>query len=129
MATHIGNEGSVYIGSNKLAETRSWRLNTAVAIVDDSAIDDAWDTHKPGSKNWSAEVTAAWDETDTLAQATLIEGASVTLNLYPEGNGSGAAYFTGTASVASASYGGTRNGLIEATFSLTGNGALSRTTV
>lgn len=129
MGTHLGNEGTVKIGANTLAEVKSWQLSTSVQIADDSAIADAWDTHLVGSKSWTGSVTCSWDETDANGQNTAIEGASVTLNLYPEGSDSGDYYYSGTATVTEVSYQGARNGVIEASFSFTGNGALARSTV
>jgi hypothetical protein len=38
-----------------------------------------------------------WDETDTTGQGAMTVGASVTINLYPEGASTGDTYATGTA--------------------------------
>lgn len=54
---------------------------------------------------------------------------AITLNLYPEGNASGATYWTGDAIVTSIAYSGSFDGIVEATFSFTGTGALDEETV
>lgn len=128
MGTHIGNEGSVFLGVNQVGEVVGWTLRQSMAIADDSQLTDAWDTHLPGSKNWSAEVTCRFDETDTNGQLALTLGASVTLNLYLEGNTTGDRYWTGTATVTGISTGQARNQVMDITFSLVGNGALSFST-
>lgn len=129
MGTHIGNEGTVKIGSNVLAEVKSFTVTERVATADDSALSDEWDTHLVGSKSWEGQVTCGFDETDTNGQEALTVGASVTLNLYPEGASSGDWYMSGTASVTEVGHANNRNGQIERTFRFQGNGALSRTTV
>ena len=129
MGTHIGNEGTVKIGANVVAEVKSWQIREGAAIVDDSAMGDEWDSHIVGSKNWSGSLSCGWDEADATGQGALVAGASVTLNVYAEGDASGDKYFTGTATVTEVSHEGGRNGQITASFSFTGNGALSRSTV
>ena len=129
MGTHIGNEGSVKIGANTLAEVKSFTVTERAAVADDSELSDAWDTHLVGSKSWEGQVTCGFDETDTNGQEALTPGASVTLNLYPEGTASGDWYLTGTATVTEIGHSQTRNGQVERTFRFQGNGALTRTTV
>lgn len=129
MATHIGNEGTVKIGANTLAEVKSWSLTERAAVADDSAIGDAWDTHLIGSKSWDGEVECGWDETDSNGQGALTVGASVTLNLYPEGADSGDVYHSGTAAVIEIVHQQQRNAQVTARFRFQGNGALTHPTV
>lgn len=129
MATHIGNEGKVKIGSNVVAEVRSFQITESVAIADDSAIGDDWGTHLVGGKSWRGSLECRWDETDTTGQGALTIGASVTLNLYPEGDGSGDTYFSGTATVTQITRQSSRDNVITAAFEFQGNGALSSSTV
>lgn len=129
MATHHGKEGVVKIGANTLAEVNGWSLETSVALDDDSELSDDWATHKVGIKTWNGQLECHWDETDTNGQVALTEGAEVTVNLYPEGAGSGAAYFSGTATIQQISYAGAKGAIVSAAFTFMGNGALTRPTV
>lgn len=129
MATHHGNEGTVKIGANTVAEIVSWSYSDTTETADDTAMGDAAKTHIAGQYSWEGEVACHWDETDTNGQQALTQGASVTLNLYPEGAGAGDTYYTGTATVISRSFTGTMNGIVSATFRFQGNGAVSKTTV
>jgi len=132
MATHWGNEGVVKIGAVTVAEVTAFKLEESVSPVDDTAMGDAWKTHIAGSglKEWSGSLDCHWDETDTTGQGGLTVGASVTLNLYPEGATTGDIYFTGTATV-------TKRGLdvpmdgktISRGIEFLGNGALTQSTV
>lgn len=128
MATHHGREGVVKVGSNTVAEVTSFTINETAQVIDDSALTDEWDTHLLGTKSWDAELTAHWDETDTTGQGALTIGASVTLNLYPEGATTGDVYYTGTATVVSISRSVARNQTITATIRCQGSGALTQST-
>lgn len=125
MTTHIGNEGTIKIGSNTLGELRSWSIEETVETVDDSAIGDASDTHLVGSKAWSGEASCAYDADDTNGQVALAIGASVALNVYAYGTTTGNKYLSGTVTVTKVGRQASRNGLIEQSFSFKGNGALS----
>lgn len=132
MATHWGNEGTVKIGSNAVAEITEYEFTETVQPVDDTAMGDSYKTHIAGSgiKEWSGSMTCHWDETDTNGQVAMTPGASVTLNLYPEGATSGDVYWSGTASITERSQSVKMDGeTIQATFQFLGNGVLTRGTV
>ena len=129
MATHQGKEGSVAIGANDIAEVTAWTIEESVNLIDDTAMADAAKTHLAGQTSWSGTVSCHWDETDTNGQNALTIGASVTLNVYPEGDDTGDVYFTGTATVERVRRQTGIDAVISAEFEFTGNGALSRSTV
>lgn len=129
MANHLGNEGQVKVGSNVVAELRSFALTYSAELVEDTVIGDAAKTFQAIQKSWEASLEVFWDETDTQGQMALTPGASVTLNMYPEGSSSGDTYYTGSAIVESLEVKGTHNGLVEASMKVRGNGDLSKTTV
>jgi len=129
MSTNIGKDGAVYIGSNAVAEIRDWSLEITSEVVNDTVMGDTWMTNKSTQKSWTASFNAYWDPTDSNGQETLVEGAEVTLNMYPTGNSSLNYYWAGSAIVNSVSKSGSFDGLIEASFSVTGNGPLAQDTV
>lgn len=132
MATHWGVEGTCKFGSNAIAEITNFTVESTANPVDDSAMGDTWHTHiaTSGMNSWTAEVTCHWDETDTNGQVAATIGASVTLNMYPEGSTSGDSYLTGTASVVKVGVAVPMDGAtISRTLSFLGNGALSVTVV
>lgn len=129
MANHVGNEGTVKVGSNAIGEIKSFEITEEIGTVDDTVMGDTWETHKTIQKNWSGSVSVLWDEADTQGQAACTVGASITLNCYPEGDGAGDSYLTGTASIISRQIQSSHNGLVEMTIQFKGNGALSLTTV
>lgn len=129
MATHAGSEGKVFVGSSQVAEVKSWSLEITSDTVDASIIGTEWRKNQATIKSWSGSLDGFWDETDTTGQGELTAGATVTLNLYPEGDDTGAIYWSGDAIVTSISYSASFDGLVEVTFSFTGNGALTEQTV
>lgn len=129
MATHIGNDGQVKIGANAVAEIVSFSLSESVNTADDSVLGDTSTSHIAGMKSWSGSVSCYWDETNTTGQGAMTAGASVTLNLYPEGSTSGDTYWTGTATITGIERSVSNDTIVQANFTFTGNGALTSTTV
>ena len=129
MATHTGSEGTVKVGSNAIAEIRSFSIEETADTLDDTTMGTIARTYKSSLTTFTGTIDVLWDETDESGQGALIIGASVTLNLYPEGVTSGDVYLTGEAIVTGRSVNSTFDGLVEMSISVQGNGALSQTTV
>ena len=56
-------------------------------------------------------------------------GASVTLNVYPEGADSGDTFLSGTAIISSKTISSSAEGMVEASFGVQGSGGLTESTV
>ena len=128
MANHKGSEGTVHIGTDAIAEIKSYSVNESMNVIDDSNIGDDAKTYISGSTEWDGSCDVFFDETDT-AQIALTSGASVTLKVYPEGTASTAKYWTGTALVTGISRSASIDGMVDASFSFKGTGALILATV
>jgi predicted secreted protein len=129
MATHTGSEGTVKVGANAIAEIRSFSIEESADTLEDTTMGDTARTYKSSLTTYTGTVDVLWDETDTTGQGALTIGASVTLNLYPEGDTSGDVYYTGTAIVTGRTINSSFDGLVEMSISVQGSGALSQTTV
>ena len=129
MATHTGSEGTVKVGSNAIAEIRSFSIEETADTLEDTTMGDTARTYKSSLTSFSGSVDVLWDETDTSGQGALTIGASVTLNLYPEGDATGDTYLTGSAIVTGRSISSSYDGLVEMSITVQGNGALTSTTV
>jgi len=129
MATHTGSEGTVKVGSNAIAEIRSFSIEESADTLEDTTMGDTARTYKSSLTTYTGTVDVLWDETDTTGQGALTIGAEVTLNLYPEGDTSGDTYYTGTAIVTGRTINSSYDGLVEMSISVQGSGALSETTV
>ena len=129
MATHSGSEGTVKVGSNAVAEIRSYSIEESADTLEDTSMGDTARTYKPSLTTFSGSLDVLWDETDTNGQGALTIGAAVTLNLYPEGASSGDTYYTGLAIVTGRTLTGSFDGLVEMSITVQGNGALTKSTV
>jgi len=129
MATHKGSEGTVKVGANAIAEVRSFSISETGDTIEDTTMGDAARTYKPSLTSWSGSVEVYWDETDTNGQVALTVGAEVTLNVYPEGSSTGADYLTGSAIVTGRTINSSFDGMVEASITVQGNGALTADTV
>ena len=125
MSTISGKDGSVAVGAVAIAEVRDWSVETTAAMVNDTVMGDVWTTSKATQKSWSATVNCYLDAADLTGQGVLVEGAEVTLNLYPSGNTSTNQEYTGTVIVGTVSRSGAHDGMVEISFSATGTGALT----
>jgi len=129
MATHAGSEGTVKSGANAIAEIRSFSLEESADTIEDTTMGDASRTYLTGLKTFSGSVDVFWDETDTDGQVSFAVGSSVTLAVYPEGDTSGDTFYSGTAIVTGRTITSSFDGMVEASFTLQGTGALTASTV
>ena len=129
MATHKGSEGTVKIGANAIAEIRTWTINETADTLEDTTMGDSARTYKPSLTSWDGSMDVYWDETDTNGQGAATIGAEITLNVYPEGATSGDSYYTGSAIVTGVSRTASFDGMVEASLTFQGTGALSASTV
>ena len=129
MATHKGSEGTVKVGANAVAEIRSYSIEESADTLEDTSMGDSARTYKSSLTSFSGSLDVFWDETDTNGQGALSIGSEVTLNVYPEGDTSGDTYYAGTAIVTGVTRSGSFDGLVEASVSVQGTGALTQSTV
>jgi len=85
-------------------------------------------TYIAGLKTYTASIDCLWDETNTTGQGAMTVGATVTLNLYPEGATAGDIYYTGSAIVTGRTITASYDGLVEMSITCQGSGALTQST-
>ena len=129
MATTKGSEGTVKSGANAIAEIRSYTITETADTLEDTTMGDTSRTYLASLKTFTGSIECFWDETDTNGQLTLDPGSTVTINIYPEGSTSGDTYYTGSVIITEKSVTASYDGMVEASFSFQGTGALSETTV
>ena len=128
MANHKGSEGTVHFGTDAVGEIKSYSFNETVSTIEDTTIANDAKTFKAGQTSFSGSVDVFWDEADT-AQIAMTVGASITIKWYPEGADSTDKYYTGSAIVTRIDRSATIDGMVEASYGVTGNGALTLSTV
>lgn len=129
MASHIGRDGIVKVGANTVAEVKSFSIEESADTVETTKMTDVARSHAITLTSFSGSLDCFWDETDTTGQGALTIGASVTLALYPEGEAVGDTYYSGTALVTGVSRTASFDGMVEASISVQGTGALTASTV
>lgn len=128
MATHKGQDGVVKVGSNSVAEVRSFSIEESTDTVEDTVMTDAARTYISTLTSFTGSVDVFWDETDTNGQVALGNGNSVTIEFYPEGTTTGDTYYSGSAIVTGFTRSASFDGMVEATITLQGSGALTTST-
>ena len=129
MATHAGSEGTVKSSANDILQIRSYSLEETADTIEDTTMGDTSRTYLSSLKTFSGSIDVFWDEEDTTGQGSFTVGSSVTLAVYPEGDTAGDTYYSGSAIVTGRTVTGSFDGMVEATFSLQGTGALTTSTV
>ena len=81
MATFLGKDGVIQIGSNAVAEVRSFSIDETMDTIEDSAMGDTARTFKAGLKSFSGTADVFFDDTDTSGQGGLTVGTSGTINV------------------------------------------------
>lgn len=127
MAAHKGSEGTVHVGTDAIAEIRSYSVEETSDTVETTSMGDTARTHLASLTSFSGSIDVFWDEVDT-AQIALTVGTSVTIKFYPEGTASSAKYYSGTAIVTGVSRSASFDGMVEASISVQGTGALTLAT-
>jgi len=65
MATHTGSAGTVKVGSNAVAELKSWSLDQSQDTVETTKLGDTVKTYSATQSSSSGTMDCFWDETDT----------------------------------------------------------------
>ena len=129
MATFTGSDGVILVGSDQVAEVRSYSIDETMDTLEDTAMGDTSRTYKTSLKTFSGSADVFFDDTDTSGQGALTVGSEVTLNVQFEGNTSGDHKLTGTVLITGRTISASFDGMVEASISFQGTGALSETTV
>jgi predicted secreted protein len=125
MSNHKGSEGTVHVGTSAIAEIRSFNISETSDTIEDTTMGDAARTYKASLKAFSGSVDCYWDETDTTGQGALTVGSEVTIKFYPEGSTTGDTYMYGSAIVTGKTVTASFDGMVEASITIQGTGALT----
>lgn len=133
MGVHHGNDGSVEVGANAVAELQDWTYSEEdVAMAEKTSMGDSEATPLPsGCKRGSGSIKCALDDTDTNGQvalaAAVADQSGVTLHLYSDGTTGGLYEYTGTAYLSKKEVGADKTKPNEQSFDFVG--VLTRTVI
>lgn len=125
MAVFTGKAGVVQTGSNALAEVRSYSITQTGDTTESTSMGDSAKTFEATLTEFSGSVDVFFDDTDSSGQVSLTIGSSFTLNLAPEGTGSGSYKLSGSAIVTDITRTASHDGLVEMSIAFQGTGALT----
>jgi len=129
MATFTGSDGVILVGTDQVAEVRSYSIDETMDTLEDTAMGDTSRTYKTSLKSFSGSADVFFDDTDTAGQGALTVGSEVTLNVQFEGNTTGDHKLSGTVLITGRTISASFDGMVEASISFQGTGALTETTV
>lgn len=128
MATFSGSGGTVLVGSDAIGEIKTYTVDETMDTLEDTSMGDTSRTYKASLKTFSGSCDVMFDDTDTAQQAMTV-GSEVTMSFQMEGNTSGDHKLSGTVLITGRSISASFDGLVEASLSFQGTGALTEGTV
>ena len=129
MATFTGSDGVILVGTDQIAEVRSYSIDETMDTLEDTAMGDTSRTYKTSLKSFSGSADVFFDDTDTAGQGALTVGSEVILNVQFEGNTTGDHKMSGTVLITGRTISASFDGMVEASISFQGTGALTESTV
>ena len=123
MSCNLGKDGVVKVGTTAVGHVRSWTIDETVDQLETTAMGDAYKTRCLALKDWSGSMDVLWDTADA-GQTALVVGATVNITVYPVGETGDS--LTGSVVITGVSTNASYDGLVEASVSFQGNGALTR---
>ncbi len=129
MATFTGSDGVILVGTDQIAEVRSYSIDETMDTLEDTAMGDTSRTYKTSLKSFSGSADVFFDDSDTAGQGALTVGSEVTLSVQFEGNTTGDHKMSGTVLITGRTISASFDGMVEASISFQGTGALTEATV
>ena len=124
MATVTGQTGVVKLqlaGASEavVGEVKSFNIDTGNNILEVTKMGDTGRKYTSGLDETSVSIDCFWDQADAQ-QLVLDAGASIDFEISPSGTAANSKYYSGNGIVASKSISVSFDGMVEATFAITG---------
>lgn len=131
MATLVGNDGQVVINTHAVTSTRSFSIDITADTIETSVMGTDVRSYKKGMASWSASADIYFDSSDTqtdflvAASSSTVGGAPVAVKFYVDQDDTNDVVYYGDGIVTGYSVSSSMDGLVEATISIQGSGALT----
>jgi predicted secreted protein len=133
MASIVGNAGAIKVGGNTVAELRSYSIEMTADTIENTVMADSTRQYVKGLSTFSGTADVYFDATHMTSPDLdgeifgSVGDAGTTIAVYPEGDiGSGTdKILSGNIIVTGYSVSGSFDGMIEASISFQGTGALT----
>jgi hypothetical protein len=131
MPIYSGNDGVVKVGASpaEVSTVTEFQIETTAEVDRIDGMGDDWTDSIVTKKSWSGSMTCKRDASDTNGQETIVEGAVLPAEFYPDSDATGRKKLSGTVIVTGVTEGANHEASNEISFSFTGKGALTRGTV
>lgn len=130
MASTAGSSGVFKISQTDgseaaVAEVRSYSIDVTADTIEKSVMGNTARAYLAGLSSSTLSIEAYWDQSD---QDAFDERVTVYWELYPTGTGTGEKYYHGSGIVTGKTISAAFDGMVEASFSITNNGAVTEAT-
>ncbi len=132
MATTKGSSGVVKLAVSggsvaAMGEVRSFTLSQTADTIEDTVMGDTSRSYKPSLDTGTLSMDVYWDDADAV-QLVMDPKAELIYELYPTGTGTGEKYYEGAAVLTGKDLTASFDGMVEGSFSLQLNGAVTEST-
>ena len=131
MAAISGNDGQVTISGNVVASTRSFSIDTTADTIETSVMGTKVRSYVKGMSSWSGSADVYFDTTNSAndwlvsGSTSTVGGAPVAVKFYIDQDATTDVVLYGNGIVTGYSVKSSMDGLVEATISVQGSGALT----
>jgi len=136
MASFVGNAGALKINGAAVAEVRSYSIEMTSDTIEQTVMGDATRQYVKGLASWSGTADVYWDPAHFTGTNNIdgeifgtVGDAGAAIAVYPEGDvGASDKIMSGDCVITGYTINGTFDGMIEASISFQGTGALTYAT-
>jgi predicted secreted protein len=136
MASFVGNAGAVKINGAAVAELRSYSIELTSDTIENTVMGDSTRQYVKGLASWSGTADVYWDPAHFTGTNNIdgeifgsVGDAGATIAVYPEGDvGASDKIMSGNIIITGYTINGSMDGMIEASISFQGTGALTYAT-
>jgi len=125
--TYTGQDGSLSIQGSAVAEVRSFSIDMTTNTVEKTVMGDDWKSHTAIQQEWSGSADIYYNQTSNLVSgiSSITAGNSAAFIGYPAGSTSTYPKISGNIIVTGVSVSSSMDGMVEASISFIGNGAMT----
>ena len=125
MATYIGRNGVITVGGTAVANVRSFSIEETADTVETTTMGQTARTYSVTLTSFTGSADVYWDPDDAGQDALTIGSEDAAIKFLPEGNTSGDVELIGTCHITGVSKSTSFDGLVEASITFQGTGALT----
>jgi len=127
MADYHGYDGIVKVGGSAVGSVQRWNVDQRAETTQGYGMGDAWMATRATVKSFEGSMEFYYDPTET-AGANIVPGDTLSVELFPGGEATGNAFFSGSVVVTGVPLSVPKDGWVTKTVNFQGDGALTEST-